>query len=255
MFTWICQKCGSEVPPSENDCPNCRARAAASTPQQAVSSQPSPLVSAVSEPPVSPVSAPPAPPAPAAAAAPDRTMSYSSPPPYVPPASVPPSFTVSAPPPVRSGPSPTMVAIGSALGLLAVLAVLYLYVLPKTTGKSEAVTLESPATAGDTASAVPTHPLAKYIEIAGLRIIEEGRGQVKIAYVVVNHSPADLPALQAQLAVGAGGKPIFEFQANIPSIGPYETKDLSTSVRTKLQPYELPDWQKVTPSLKIISER
>src|SRR3954465_4902366 len=27
MFTWICPKCGREVPPAYNDCPNCNAPA------------------------------------------------------------------------------------------------------------------------------------------------------------------------------------------------------------------------------------
>jgi hypothetical protein len=147
------------------------------------------------------------------------------------------------------------VAIGSAVGILAVLAVLYLYVLPKASEPADTTTLETPATAGGEASSGIAHPLAKYIEITGLRIIEQGRGQVKVAYVVVNHSPADLPDLQAQLTLTAGGKQFFEFPATIPSIGPYESKELSSSLRTHLRPYELPDWQKLTPALRIVSEK
>jgi hypothetical protein len=132
--------------------------------------------------------------------------------------------------------------------------VLYLYVLPKTTEPASTTTLETPA-AGGAEPSVVAHPLAKYIEVTGLRIIEEGKGQVKVAYIVVNHSPADLPDLKAELKLMAGGKQFFDFPATIPSIGPYESKDLSASLRTRLQPYELPDWQKVTPELRILSER
>jgi hypothetical protein len=153
--------------------------------------------------------------------------------------------------------SPALLAAGSAVGILALLAVLYLYVLPKSTQTATGnptTALENPREAG-TASTTPVHPLAKYIEITGLRIIEQGKGQVKIAYVVVNHSPADLPELQAQLTLGAAGKTFFEFPTTIPSIGPYESKDLSKTMKTKLQPYELPDWEKLTPAVKITGER
>jgi hypothetical protein len=83
--------------------------------------------------------------------------------------------------------------------------------------------------------------------------MEGGKGQVKIAYVIVNHSPADLPELQGQMKLIGGGKTMFEFRAAIPSIGPYESKDLTTTVKTHLQPYELPDWQALKPSLAITS--
>jgi len=111
--------------------------------------------------------------------------------------------------------------------------------------------MENPAPAGT--AAAPTHPLAKYIEISGLRVVDGGPGEVKIAYIVVNHSPADLPELQAKITLAAAGKPVFEFPAAIPSIGPYESKDLSAVLRTKLKPYELPDWQVLKPSIAITS--
>ena len=203
MFTWICPKCGSEVPPSENECPNCRSKSA-------------PVPAAR----VEPVSTP----APAAPTAPANR-------------------------PV----SPVLIAIGSAVGILVLLAILYLYVLPRGSAKSTTAALEDPGPAGSPAA--PANPLAKYIEITGLRVMEDGDGQAKIGYLVVNHSPADLPDMKAQITLSAGGKIMFEIPASIPSIGPYESKDLTSTVKTQLKPYELPDWQALKPSLKIISER
>jgi hypothetical protein len=214
MFTWICPKCGAEVPPSENECPNCRGK---STPAPAA-----PAAAPVANPHVEP--APPPAPPPAVAAA-------------------------------RRPVDPILIAVGSAVGILALLAILYLYVLPRSSAKSTTTTaLEDPGTAGSSAAA-PVNPLTKYIEISGVRVMEDGNGQAKIGYVVVNHSPADLPDLKAQITLSAGGKVIFEIPASIPSIGPYESKDLSAKIRTQLKPYELPDWQALKPSLKIISER
>ena len=104
-------------------------------------------------------------------------------------------------------------------------------------------------------SSAHAHPLAKYVEIAGLRVMEDNRGQVKIGYIVVNHSPADLPDLRAQITLSAAGKPVFEFPTTIPSIGPYESKDLTATVKTNLRPYELPDWQALKPTFVIKSEQ
>jgi hypothetical protein len=145
------------------------------------------------------------------------------------------------------------VAAATAAGICALLAVLYLFVLPRKT-PADATSLESPSRtpASPTAHA---HPLAKYVEIAGLRVMEDNRGQVKIGYIVVNHSPADLPGLRAQITLSAAGKPVFEFPTTIPSIGPYESKDLTATVKTNLRPYELPDWQALKPTFVIKSEQ
>ncbi len=248
MFTWICQKCGSEVPPSETDCPNCRVKASQTVTAPPAQAPPPQFQAPPQAPPVQtqPVQTqyvPPAPPPPPIAPRPESLPAFAS-----------------APPVTRKATSPALVAAGSAVGILALLAVLYLYVLPSktdTTAESPSAALESPGATGSAGSAAvtTTHPLAKYIEIAGIRIIEEGKGQVKIAYLVVNHSPADLPELQAQVSLGAAGKTMFEFPANIPSIGPYESKDLSATIKTRLQPYEMPDWQKLIPVVRITSER
>jgi len=136
--------------------------------------------------------------------------------------------------------------------MVALLAILYMYVLPRGSAKSTAATsVETPG--APVSSTTAPHPLAKYIEIAGLRIMEDKKGQAKIGYVLVNHSPADLPDLAAQITLTAAGKEMFTFPVSIPSIGPYESKDMSTSVKTQLQPYELPDWQALKPTLTIKS--
>lgn len=84
--------------------------------------------------------------------------------------------------------------------------------------------------------------------------MEGSRGQAKISYVVVNHSPADLPDLKAQITLSAGDKEFFDFPVTIPSVGPYESKDLSTSLKTDLKPYELPDWAMLKTAARILPE-
>ena len=144
----------------------------------------------------------------------------------------------------------------SAVGLVVLLAILYTFVLPRgatTTATASRTELQNPPAQG--ASVTPAHPLAKYIQVTGIRIMPGGTGEAKIGYVVVNHSPADLPELKAQLTLAGAGSTIFDVPVDIPSIGPFETKDLTASVKTQLKPYELPDWQTLTPTLRIISEQ
>ena len=156
--------------------------------------------------------------------------------------------------PQRRPLSPALVAAATAVGICALLAVLYLFVLPRKTSAPASTSLESPSGALASPPA-HAHPLAKYIEIAGLRVMEDRRGLVKVGYVVVNHSPADLPELRAQITFSAAGKPVFEFPTTIPSIGPYESKDLTATLKTNLRPYELPDWQALKPAFVIRSEQ
>ncbi|HYP07656.1 MAG TPA: zinc ribbon domain-containing protein [Bryobacteraceae bacterium] len=223
MFTWICPKCGSDVPPSFTDCPNCAAKAAAQ--------------------PAEPVSTPeshvgiPAPPV-AAPARPD--------PPTHPP------VTHETPQPRRAL-SPVVVAAGSGIVMAALLAVLYLWVLPSRSiaTKAPVTELQGPGVAGGSSQ----HPLAKHLEVSGLRITPGADGTAKVRYMVVNHSAADLPELKMEIAVRAGsGAAVLEFPADVPSIGPYEARELGSTVKTNLKPYELPDWQTVRADFRLLGE-
>jgi hypothetical protein len=147
-----------------------------------------------------------------------------------------------------------LVALLAASGLVVVLGVLYLYVLPRTSPTTGAATaaLQSPGGAG---SAESPHPLAKHLELAGLRITESTPQTAKIQFLIINHSRADLPDLKLQVALrpSAGGSPIFEFPADLPSIGPYESREMMITLKTALKPYEIPDWQLLRAEFRVTS--
>jgi hypothetical protein len=109
-------------------------------------------------------------------------------------------------------------------------------------------------------SAVPTkkHPLAKYIELVGFRLSEAGGGKLKIKFIVVNHSEADIGDLGVKVRLTTGSAkpddpPIAEFNAKIPALGPEELQDVTATVSTKLRIYELPDWQFIKAEFEITS--
>lgn len=98
------------------------------------------------------------------------------------------------------------------------------------------------------ATAAGKHPLAKYIELAGFRLSENGAGKLKIKFAAINHSEADLGELTVKVrlvtsAFKPGDPPITEFDAKIPNLGPEETQTITANANTKLRLYELPDWQ------------
>jgi hypothetical protein len=162
------------------------------------------------------------------------------------------------PAPASSGIPAWLASILVAGGLIGVLAVLYVYVLPsnRTTAATPANSTSAPQKgAGPATGAGGTHPLAKHLEITAVRISEDAKQNAKIQFVIVNHSAADLPDLDANIAIKTtAGNTIFEFPVKVPSLGPYESKDLSQTVKTQMRGYELPDWQFVKPELTITSQ-
>lgn len=102
------------------------------------------------------------------------------------------------------------------------------------------------------------HPLAKYVELVGFRLSEAGGGRLKIKFVVVNHSEADIGDLGLKVRLTSSSAkpedpPIAEFDVKIPTLGPEEIKDVEASTPTKLRIYELPDWQYLKAEFEITS--
>jgi hypothetical protein len=109
-------------------------------------------------------------------------------------------------------------------------------------------------------SAVPTkkHPLAKYVELVGFRLSEAGGGKLRIKFIVVNHSEADIGDLGVRVRLTTSSAkpddpPIAEFDAKVPSLGPEELQDVTATAPTKLRIYELPDWQYIKAEFEITS--
>jgi hypothetical protein len=117
----------------------------------------------------------------------------------------------------------------------------------------------SPSTdkqAKSTAPAVPVHytasntsnPIAKYIELVGLRVTERSPGHLVVQFGVVNHSEADIGDVKMNVnlsttAAKPGDPPLIKFPVQVLRLGPNELKDVSVEVPIKLRVYELPDWQ------------
>lgn len=111
---------------------------------------------------------------------------------------------------------------------------------------------------GVAGAAAKPHPLARHIEITGLRLTEDARQRATLQFLVVNHSGADLGEVAADvqlIAVSAKGEreAVGTFSFKVPALGPYESRELKASVATKLRVYELPDWQFLRAEFQITS--
>jgi hypothetical protein len=109
-------------------------------------------------------------------------------------------------------------------------------------------------------SAIPIkkHPLAKYVELSGFRISEAGGGKIRVKFVVINHSEADIGDLGVKVRLTTSSAkpddpPIAEFDVKVPSVGPEEIQDVSATMASKLRVYELPDWQFIKAEFEITS--
>ncbi len=92
------------------------------------------------------------------------------------------------------------------------------------------------------------HPLGKYIELVGFRMVETAPGKLEVKFGVVNHSDADVGEIELLVSLRpttakTTDEPVAKFTAKVPPLGPQEMKEVKASVPTKLRVYEIPDWQ------------
>jgi hypothetical protein len=111
--------------------------------------------------------------------------------------------------------------------------------------------VESPAAK----AGAKANPLQRYIEVAGVRFVQDAKKTTLAKFLVINHSEADFSGLAGNVTIWGrtqkseeDAEGSFSFTTNI---GPLESKELSAPVTTKLQIYELPDWQNLTVDLQI----
>ncbi len=211
MFNWVCPDCGSEVLPSQSECPVCAERKSGPVATEAPPEAPPPPDIKVKE-----------------EKRPHRRPRL-------------PALTVML-----------LVAIGAC----AVGATAYYFVLPLLRAAPPA----AEPTAGQKPAAAPVDTLARMVEVTGFRVTEDERQRLQIVFLVVNHSGANLTNLEGRISLRpttakTEEAPLTEFDFKVPSIGPYESREVSTTMETRLRAYELPDWQFLRADVKFTSPR
>ena len=98
-------------------------------------------------------------------------------------------------------------------------------------------------------SATPSaNVLNEYIEVTGLRLLEENPKNLQVEFVIVNHSQAPLTDVAGTVTIRpttarSDGESVGSFNFRLPELRPLEAKDMKAPLQSKLRVYELPDWQ------------
>ncbi|HCC57725.1 MAG TPA: hypothetical protein DEQ47_10775 [Solibacterales bacterium] len=222
MFSWECPKCGHDNPPSAKNCIYCgydeaQAEAEGLPPHGAQPHEEIP------------------PPAPAPQASVARPVLHQ-------------------PRPHRSGMPTWLMSLLFAAGFLIVgFAVYYTiqYFSNRPTSAARSV-VNNAVAARDKVS----NPLQKYIEVIGIRLVQDKAHRIEARFVVVNHATTELDDVSATVTLWASTAkseedPVGTFTFKIPNLPANDSKELSAPLNTKLKIYEMPDWQNLTADLQI----
>jgi hypothetical protein len=158
----------------------------------------------------------------------------------------PPPATFTAPAPKGKALPSWLVSILTVIAIGAGLAALYYLVSGRKSVDAAKSAAGTPAQAVDEPkSGAGTSDLTKNLEFTGLRVQEDKNQRVEVRMLAVNHSLGELPPMKLNVQLKATGKPdvLAEFTADLPSMGPLDTREIKTTAKTKMRAYELPDWQ------------
>jgi hypothetical protein len=101
-----------------------------------------------------------------------------------------------------------------------------------------------------------SHPLAQFIEVTGFRIVVDFNKKSEIHYLVVNHSSADLSDVTVYVTLRSanpkpGQPPLCRFNFRAPSLGPFESKELTSTIEKLNRSVTLPEWQDLRSDVQI----
>ncbi len=167
--------------------------------------------------------------------------------------------TKEAIPPSKSAGAPGWLV--SALVMIVLLAAglargFHFLLLPRTVADAKPAPTPAPAATGP-APTGGNSPLAKFVEVTGYRIVTNSGDAAKkseVQYLVVNHSDADISDANVFITLRSakpGQAPLCRFSFKIPSLGPFEAKEMSSPIEKSARGASLPDWQDVRAEVQI----
>jgi len=104
------------------------------------------------------------------------------------------------------------------------------------------------------------HPLARFVEVTGLRISADLNRKSQLQYLVVNHSSVRLADATLKIAVrsaadSSGAPPLFTLSVVVPGLGPYQSKELRTDLDAALRSASIPDWENLRADVQVSTKQ
>lgn len=137
-----------------------------------------------------------------------------------------------------------MVATVTVVGFLAVFGAAYYLMGSHGSSTKDAGTAQK-----------STNPLAKDLEVVGVRIVSQGQGQAA-RFILVNHSGVELTDVSGSVTLWASTSHSDEdkvgtFNFHADSIKPVEFNELTAPLTTDKQASDMPDWRNITADVQI----
>jgi hypothetical protein len=155
------------------------------------------------------------------------------------------------PPRKRAGAPTWLISVLVATALFIGAGSLLQYLTSNRDAKAASVSAAAPQV-NDSASAsgVPVaqeHPGARFVEIAGVRVVAPANKRPQMQYLIINHSAGELTGLNIHVAVHSAdaptGNPLFTVSSVISSLAANQSKEIRTDLDPEIKPSSLPDWQ------------
>jgi len=91
------------------------------------------------------------------------------------------------------------------------------------------------------------HPGARFVEVAGVRVVTAPNRKPQLQYIVINHSSGELTGLNIHIALRSAdsptGPPLVRVSSIVPSLGANQSKEIRTDLDAGLNAESIPDWQ------------
>jgi len=110
------------------------------------------------------------------------------------------------------------------------------------------------------AAAVDPHPFARFVEVTGLRVSADLNRKSQLQYLVVNHSSARLSDVALKISVrstadSSGSAPLFSLSVVVPSLAPYQSKEIKTDLDAALRSTAIPDWENLRADVQVSTKQ
>jgi hypothetical protein len=158
----------------------------------------------------------------------------------------------------RSAAPTWMVSVLVAMGLFVGAGGVLQYLAANRDAKAASVTPAAPQTGEPVLTPAPVaeeHPSARFVEVAGVRVVTTPNKKPQLQYIVVNHSASELTGLNIHIAVHSAesptGPPLFRVSTVIPSLAANQSKEIRTDLDAGLKAESIPDWQSLRPEILI----
>ncbi len=276
MFAWICPKCGKEIPPQYDGCPEwcpeySKQKGYLRTTERPIVEATSPIIKNLAQMEGQPVNIyTPGPPPPPPLVEPEERGNG----PRIRPAAVAVTYEEGVPEYVPGGgdrgrdASPAVVASPTGDGgkrelsplLVTVLATIVFLALGYAGFKYYERSKGTPGASSSMVSAnagQSGHPLNRALSVTALRFVPGKNKKLEARFVIVNNTGAQTPKFSGMVYVrpkdaAADETPLLTFELKGVELGPYESREMQAPLQSPLKAYELPDGGLVRADLNIL---